>query len=147
MMPRRRKERRRFTGFCAWTPMPTLAGCGRSVTRQPQPALHDCQIAANFPASRRGDSGIKRSGSAKPLAAAVSGDNSFAASGDRAVQSTIDAQKASLVGDAQLLADQQAAPVERAGLRRFIALFYQHAPPSDVTLRSAAELYAAALAL
>ncbi len=61
--------------------------------------------------------------------------------------STIDAQKAALVGDAQGLAKEQAAPAERAALSRFIALFYEHAPPSDVVVRSPAELRAAALAL
>ena len=59
--------------------------------------------------------------------------------------STIEAQKAALVGDAQRLADQRAESAEGALLQRFIAEFYENAPPSDVAQRSPADLYGAAL--
>ncbi len=60
--------------------------------------------------------------------------------------SMIEAKKAALVGTAQQLADGE-TEAERAALRRFIAQLYEHAPPSDVALRGAADLYGAALAL
>jgi glutamate dehydrogenase len=63
------------------------------------------------------------------------------------VTSTIEAQKAALVGDAQLLATRQTEAAERALLQRFIAQLYEHAPPSDIALRSPADLCGAALAL
>ena len=59
---------------------------------------------------------------------------------------TIEAEKAALIAEAQLLADRQAG-AERASLQRFIAELYEHAPPSDIAQRSAADLYGAALAL
>ncbi len=60
---------------------------------------------------------------------------------------TIEAQKAALVGDAQILADQQTEAAEHAALHRFIAELYEHAPPSDVAARTPADLCGAALAL
>ncbi len=61
--------------------------------------------------------------------------------------STIEAQKAALVGEAQLLAEERTEAAERALLHRFIAEFYEHAPPSDLARRSPADLCGAALAL
>jgi glutamate dehydrogenase len=58
---------------------------------------------------------------------------------------TIEAEKAALVGEAQLLADRAGA--ERLPLQRFVAELYEHAPPSDIAERSAADLYGAALSL
>jgi len=63
------------------------------------------------------------------------------------VTGTIEAQKAALVRDAQILADQKAEAAERAPLQRFIAELYEHVPPSDVAARTPADLYGAALAL
>jgi glutamate dehydrogenase len=63
------------------------------------------------------------------------------------VAGTIEAQKAAMVRDAQLLADQQAKAAERAPLRDFIAELYQHVPPSDVAAHHPTDLYGAALAL
>src|SRR5437764_1624468 len=71
----------------------------------------------------------------------------FAPQGGRAVPSTIEARKAALVGEAQQLAGREGAVPTSALLRRFIAEFYEHAPPSDVAARSAADLYGGALAL
>ncbi|HEV8678524.1 MAG TPA: NAD-glutamate dehydrogenase, partial [Stellaceae bacterium] len=59
----------------------------------------------------------------------------------------IDATKAALVGEAQILAETQGEAAERALLPRFIADLYEHAPPSDIALRSPADLCGAALAL
>src|SRR5690348_5491050 len=65
----------------------------------------------------------------------------------RAVTNTIEAQKAALVGEAQMLADRQVPTSERALLRRFIAKLYEHVPPDDVALCSPDDLCGAALAL
>ena len=61
--------------------------------------------------------------------------------------STIEANKAAFIRDAQMLADQQTKADERAPLHRFIAELYQHVPPDDVAERGAADLCGAALAL
>ena len=61
--------------------------------------------------------------------------------------STVEAKKASLIGQTQSLAERDAGPPERGLLRRFVGEFYEHAPPSDVVSHDAAELCAAALAL
>jgi glutamate dehydrogenase len=63
------------------------------------------------------------------------------------VLSAIEAEKASLVREAQTLADSGTDPADRALLRRFIAEFYEHAPPGDLATRSAADLCGGALAL
>ncbi|HVB15767.1 MAG TPA: NAD-glutamate dehydrogenase [Stellaceae bacterium] len=60
---------------------------------------------------------------------------------------TIEATKAERVRAAEALARQLGATAERALLPRFVAQFYEHAPPSDVAARDAAELCGAALAL
>jgi glutamate dehydrogenase len=59
---------------------------------------------------------------------------------------TMEAEKAALIGEARLLAEQRAG-AERALLQRFIAELYEHAPPSDIAQRSAQDLCGGALAL
>ncbi|MGC2415279.1 MAG: hypothetical protein WA459_21610, partial [Stellaceae bacterium] len=61
--------------------------------------------------------------------------------------STIEAEKAAFIRDAQMLADARAEASERASLHRFIAELYAHVPPNDVATRSPADLCGAALAL
>src|SRR5207302_2247465 len=66
----------------------------------------------------------------------------------KAVASTIELEKAERVRDAESLADALSHTAEPpVALRRFIALLYEHVPPSDVAARSPADLYGAALAL
>jgi len=65
----------------------------------------------------------------------------------RAVTSTIEAHKASLVRDALILASEATEASERALLHRFIAELYEHVPPDDVAARSPGDLCGAALAL
>jgi glutamate dehydrogenase len=67
------------------------------------------------------------------------------------VTSTIDARKNAIVKQAEALAAGSTAgsesPEAAARLRAFIAAFYEHAPPADVSERSAPDLCAGALAL
>jgi glutamate dehydrogenase len=63
------------------------------------------------------------------------------------VASTIELEKAERVRDAETLADMLSDTAEHMALRRFIAVLYEHVPPSDVAARSPSDLYGAALAL
>jgi glutamate dehydrogenase len=69
--------------------------------------------------------------------------------GERArdVTSTIEAQKAALIRDAQNVADRETEAGERTQLHSFIAEFYRHVPPGDVAARSPDNLCGGALAL
>ena len=60
---------------------------------------------------------------------------------------TSQAKKAALVAKAAGLADNLSDAAEQGSAKRFIAEFYQHAPPADVAERSARNLYGAALSL
>src|SRR5947209_16901824 len=65
----------------------------------------------------------------------------------KAVASTIELEKAERVRDAETLAGAASETAEPAALRRFIAVLYEHVPPSDVATRAPADLCGAALAL
>jgi len=66
---------------------------------------------------------------------------------ERAVVSTIEAKKATLVHKAAALAGQLFDPADQAAADRFIAQFYEHVPPADVAERTPRNLYGAALSL
>ena len=61
--------------------------------------------------------------------------------------STVELEKTERVRDAETLAGAASEIAEPAALRRFIAVLYEHVPPSDVAARSPADLCGAALAL
>jgi glutamate dehydrogenase len=63
------------------------------------------------------------------------------------VASTIELEKAERVRDAETLANTLSDTAEHMALRHFIAVLYEHVPPSDVAARSPPDLYGAALAL
>jgi glutamate dehydrogenase len=63
------------------------------------------------------------------------------------VPNTIELEKAERVRDAETLADSLPDTAEHIALRHFIALLYEHVPPSDVAARAPTDLYGAALAL
>src|SRR5438067_2562299 len=67
----------------------------------------------------------------KPLAPSQPTDDSLPPPGKPAVTSTIEAQKAARIRDAQLLASQKAQASEHVLLHRFIAELYEHVPPDD----------------
>jgi glutamate dehydrogenase len=64
-----------------------------------------------------------------------------------AVTTQIEQEKAERVRSAAELAEQHAAAVPPARLRRFIAELYEHVPPGDITARTPADLCGGALAL
>src|SRR2546421_3372016 len=66
---------------------------------------------------------------------------------ERAMVSTIEAKKATLVHKAAALADQLFDPADQAIANKFIAQFYEHVPPADVAERTPRNLYGAALSL
>jgi glutamate dehydrogenase len=66
---------------------------------------------------------------------------------ERAMVSTIEAKKATLVHKAAALAGQLFDPADQAAADRFIAQFYEHVPPADVAERTPRNLYGAALSL
>ena len=66
---------------------------------------------------------------------------------ERAMVSTIEAKKATLVHKAAALAGQLFDPADQATANRFIAQFYEHVPPADVAERTPRNLYGAALSL
>src|SRR4051812_50124921 len=61
--------------------------------------------------------------------------------------SAIEAAKEERVGAAAALAEGLADPAERELLRRFVVELYAHAPPGDIAMREAKELFGAALGL
>src|SRR5258708_4941745 len=66
---------------------------------------------------------------------------------ERAMVSTIEAKKATLVHKAAALAAQLFDPADQATADRFIVQFYKHVPPADVAERTPRNLYGAALSL
>ena len=61
--------------------------------------------------------------------------------------STVEAEKATLVSKAAVLASQLFDPADQVIASRFIARFYEHVPPADVAERTPRNLYGAAQSL
>src|SRR5579864_6187183 len=109
MMPRRRKDRRRFNGVR-----------GSFMRRW---RLYDCQNTGEFSSvSMVARAQSQRGGNRLPGRCRAA--NLSPPGGKRAVTGTIEAQAAAVIRDAQILADQQIKTAERAPLRQFIAELY-----------------------
>src|SRR6266851_4960995 len=107
-MPRRKKETRRFKGVRAPVGRVQASAAAASPGEGGGAGAYDREILANFPGFLciHGHNYSKRAGR-KPLAPSLPRDDSLPPRGKRAVTSTIEAKKAALVRDAQLVADER----------------------------------------